>query len=170
MSDSALVSVLLYGHIISAMAFLGGAIAFAGAVGPTLARLQPEARRDLISNLFPRFARLMLTFAALLAVFGVALVFAIASANPSQLSLTDPWGLRVAIGGTLGLVVVLDAFLVVGPAVKGMARIAQETPVGATAAPTPKFLALQRRVAAGSGFSILLMFAAVGFMVAAAGI
>ncbi len=170
MGDSVLVSVLLYGHIASAMAFFGGAVAFAFGVGPSLVKMMPTSRRDVMVNLFHNFANMMLVFAALLAVFGAALVYTMTNGDLSRLNPSDPWGLRIAIGATIGLAVELEAFLLIAPSVKGMAKIAREMPADGSSPPPARFLQLQSRVVHASVISPFLMLAAVGFMVSAAGL
>lgn len=170
MGDSLLILVLTYGHITSAMAFLGGALAFAFAVGPVLPRMQPAARRDLVVHLFPRFANIMIVYVALLAVFGALLVGALTNGDPSRLQLSDPWGLRVTIGGLLGALVVLDAVLFIAPSIKAMARVAEQLPPDGLTIPPREFRRLQGRVRASSMVSLVLMLAAIGFMVSAAGL
>lgn len=170
MGDSILVSVLLFGHIASAMAFFGGAVLFTFAVGPSLGKMAPTTRRDVAANLFRPFANLMGIFAVLVIVFGVSLVFAITQGDLSQLNPTTPWGLRITIGGGIGVAVMIESFAIIIPSVRTLGRLAQEMPSDGSSPPPPLFMKLQARVAHTALIGPFLMLAAIGFMVSAAGL
>jgi hypothetical protein len=168
MSDSAIVMVLLYGHIVSAVGVLGGSLLFAFAIGPVLPRLTPATRGELIVKLLPRVANVITVFGGLLALFGVALAFAITDGDLSQLSTTTGWGLRISIGVVLGLIALIVAMGVIHPAVMEMGRIQAAQPPDASGPPPARFVRLMNRLRAGSILAQITMLGAIAFMVAAA--
>jgi hypothetical protein len=168
MSDSVLVQVLLYGHIVSAIGMLGSALLFTFAIGPVLGRLTPPTRAELIVKLLPRVARTITGFGALLAIFGVALAYEITGGDFSQFSFSEDWGARISVGVFLGVVGLVLAVGVIHPTVIELARVQAAAPPDATGPPPPRFRALMLRLRVTSLFTQLLMLSAIVFMVASA--
>lgn len=168
MTDSALVQVLLYGHIVAAMGTLGGSLLFAFAIGPLLPRLTPATRAEVVVKVLPRIAAVIGGFGGLVALFGVALALAITGGDLSQFSNANPWGQRISVGIVFGLAALLVAYLWITPAVRELARIQAGLPADGSARPPPRFLVLMQRVQIGAVLSEITMLAAIAFMVAAA--
>lgn len=168
MGDSALVSVLLYGHIVSAIGLLGGSLLFAFAIGPTLPKLTPAARAEVVVKLLPRVTSVLLGFSGLLSVFGIALAYVMTGGDLSRFSSSTPWGLRISIGIVLGFAALLIAILLIRPSVNELARLQSSAPTDQP--PPPRLRTVLRRVQVGALVSELVMLVTVGFMVAAAGV
>ena len=168
MSDSALVQILLYGHIVSAIGLLGGSLLFGFAIGPMLPRLTPSTRAEIIVKVLPRVSRVIGGFGALLSIFGIALAYEITGGDFSQFASSNPWGARISVGIFLGLIALILAYGVIEPSVREMSRIQAALPADAAGPPPPRFRALMTRVRMGSLLAQIVMLATVAFMVASA--
>ncbi|MCI4340006.1 MAG: hypothetical protein L3K06_03520 [Thermoplasmata archaeon] len=168
MSDSTLIQVLLYGHIVSAIGLLGGALLFTFAIGPVLPRLSPATRGEIIVKLLPRIAQVLSGFGVLLTLFGIALAYEITGGDFSQFSSSNPWGARISVGIFLGLIAVILALGVIQPTVSEMGRIQAAVPADAQGPPPARFMALMGRLKVTSLTAQIIMLATIVFMVASA--
>ena len=134
-------------------------------IGPTIGKLSPTARSELIIKLFPGFLRYVSVFALMTVIFGLALVLDIGNGNMSVFSLSTSFGLYISIGATLALITMVLAFAVVVPSARKVLRLTQEM-VNNSTPPTPELHKVSSRMRIGSAVALVLLILVLVFMVA----
>jgi hypothetical protein len=121
------ITVLAYLHIISAMAWFGGAVVFLSVIAPGLRSLSPMAGMEFLSKVGPKATRFFIGTSTATIVFGLGLLA----------SFPDILGTGLYIGIALGLIAYLDAMLVAVPSLRKADHLAKEILVSGKAGPPP---------------------------------
>ena len=162
-----IIALLTWLHIISIVSWLGSAIILTSVVQPSMARFSPQTRGEMTLTFLPRMARFIQISATLALVFGILLALSINSNSPSLLSLNNPWGLRITIGATLGLIVYIMVFASLTPTVKRLGAVIKQMQANPQQPPPAELGALQKKIRIGGPTAVLLLSLAMAFMVAA---
>lgn len=112
-------------HVLAGAAWLGEVIVIVFVLVPSALRMQPAARRDFVSRVFPRIFQLASVLAFTTLVAGAALNYLITGWQNLGPYFSSPRGTFIAIGGALGLVLALFHFFVehrIEPGVKVIAK------------------------------------------------
>jgi uncharacterized membrane protein len=162
-------AVLAWLHILGAVGWLGTAMLFGIILGPTLAKLSPPARSELVIKLFPRFLPYLQGFLSLTLVMGVALALVVAQGDFSVFSPTNPFGLYISVGAGLALVTVIVAMGIVVPSARKvleMTKALAEKP----GPPPGELMRASNKMKTGATAALILLFIVLAFMVAAANV
>ena len=160
MVDSSVLAVLFYGHILSAMGWLGGGLFTTFVVGPGLQTLTPASRLEFTAKVIPKVLKFVTYSAFATMGFGVLLY---------GYSLSDPtfsasWSLYTGVG--LALVVAAIAFSITIPSFRKMSKIAQGMVSGTTQGPPPpEMQVLAKRAKAGALIGTVILMAVLAMMI-----
>ena len=169
MTTPLLVDIVTYAHILSAMAWLGGALLFLLVIGPVLPRLSAIGRRDVIVSVLPRLTRYMTIAGGLTILFGFALAGVVVYQGMDSFDPGQTWGLAITIGAILALVAALEGGLIVGRNVAKLVKLSGGTPSEAGSDPPADAAPLVRRIQQSAVVTVALLLTALGAMVVAAG-
>jgi uncharacterized membrane protein len=163
---TALLIVLEYGHIISAMGWLGGGILTTFVLGPNVGKLPPPASLQFNAKVLPkliRFVQMMvgstLLFGLLLYYFYVGGDFASFMATTEGMTLTAGIALAL-VAGVIGLGVTIPAF-------NKVSRIANEMLESGSQTPPPELKKYGTRARRGALTALVLLLIVLAAMVAA---
>ncbi|HEY4823348.1 MAG TPA: hypothetical protein VIH83_06670 [Candidatus Bathyarchaeia archaeon] len=159
-------AVLAWLHILAAIGWMGTAMFLVMVLTPSMRRLSPSSRRDLILKLFPRFIRYVTVFATLTLVAGILLAFAYAGSNLESLSPTTRWGFMITVGASLALVAYA---LALGLGLRSARKIVKilNTQQDPQRTPPPEIMKLQVRMRLTATTVMILLMLSLVFMVAA---
>ncbi len=160
-------AVVAWLHILGAVGWLGTAMLFGIVLGPTLAKLSPSARSELVIKLFPRFLPYLQGFASFTLLMGVALALVVAQGDYSIYAPTHPFGLYISVGAGLSLVSLIVALGVVVPSARkvlAMTKGLAEKP----GAPPNELMKASMRMKSGATVVLIVLLIVLAFMVAAA--
>ena len=101
-------------HILSAIAWLGGAMVFAFVIGPSLELLAPGSRADFLIHVTPRLVRFFQIVAGTTVVFGVLLLYNLG--GPGLLDPSTTYGLLLNVAVALAVIAFVVSEALVGPA------------------------------------------------------
>jgi len=158
--DSSILTVLFYGHILSAMGWLGGGLFTTFVVGPGLQTLSPSSRLEFIARVIPKVLRFVIYSAVGTMGFGVLLY----AYSLTDSSFSPSWALYTGVG--LALIVAAIAFSITIPSFRRMSKIAQSIVSGETQGPPPpEMQVLARRAGMGALVGTAILLAVLGMMV-----
>lgn len=161
-----LTTIWAYGHILSAMAWLGGGILFSFFVGGKLRLLSPPSLREFLIKILPGVLRFFQAVAGATVLFGLLLVANMADGNYAQFSHPTGWALAVVLGMIVALIAFVVSEFVAVPAFRKLVRLAQSVPEGGSGMP-PEFPRAAQRAGATGLLTVILLLITLGFMVAA---
>jgi uncharacterized membrane protein len=160
--------VLLFAHIGTVVLWMGASVLYVSVLGPSIAKLTPSSRADLVKAIGTRYERYLVRNATIAIAAGLILYAYITqvSSGLAPSSSGMPWILVGIIFGLsayiIGIAVVLRANRAL---MKMMGQSASQT---GPSTPSTEMTRLQRRVAMGSGIQALLLFIALLSMVVGA--
>lgn len=161
--DQAVISVLAFLHILSAIGWLGAAIFFLSVLGPTMRTLTPGSSLEFFVKVGSRQIRFFAGAATLTIVFGVSLLFAYFGTNYAL------WPTALDVGFTLGLIAYVETMVFTLPHFRKAHRMAQQMASNPQPGPPPaEFLNSMRKGQIGATFSTLVILVAAGLMVVTA--
>jgi putative copper export protein len=150
------ITILAYLHIISAMAWFGGAIVFLSVVAPGLRSLSTTASLEFLSKVGPKATRFFIGASSATIVFGLGLLAAF----------PDVLGTGLYIGIAIGLIAYLDAMLVAVPSLRKADHLAKEVLAsGQAGPPPPEFVRVLKRGGTGVATVVGLLVITLMFMV-----
>jgi uncharacterized membrane protein len=152
------ITVLAFLHILSGMAWLGGAVLFASVVAPGLRKVSPPARLEFLAKVGPTANRFFVGVATSTIVFGLALLFSFFGSDYSL------WPSSIIVGFSLGFIAYLTGMVVTVPTLSKAFKLAKDAL--AMGAPSPQLAVLMKRSGISSGLTAILLVMAVVFMVA----
>ena len=154
-------------HIFAAIGWMGTAMFLVMVLTPSMLGLSPSSRKELVLRLFPRFIRYVTVFATLAIVAGIGLTFGIASDSLASLSPTNPWGFRVTVGASLALIAYIVGLGIGVRSARKIVRLLGSVGESSQQGPQAEVVHLQRRMRLSATSVIILLIAALVFMVAA---
>ena len=161
--------VLLFVHVGTVVLWMGASILYVSVLGPSIKRLSPSSRADLIKAIGSAYERYNLRNATIAIVAGLILYAYVTGrivSVSSNVMLGDsgmPW---ILAGILFGLAAYILGIAVVMRANRGLMRQMGAAPAGS--APSAEMMSLQRRVAMGSGLQALFLVLALLFMIVGA--
>ncbi len=151
---NSVVTIFAYFHIISAMAWLGGAILFVSTVGPVSRRLSRGAQLEFLATFIPRGTRYFVGAATSAIVFGIALFLTIPDFSPYLY---------------IGMATALITYLLILSELPDFAKIGRIAAELAKAVPPPElpaeFRKAQKRTIVTTAATVVLLAVTLGFMV-----
>ncbi len=150
----ALVTVIAFFHIISAMGWLGGGILFTSALAPGVRRLSPAASIEFFAVVVPRLTRYFFMVVFSTVIFGPLLFLTIPDESPLIYG-------GIATGLTAFLLVLSEV-----PRFRRIVRMAQGMMKSGQSGPPPaEYLKEVRRVGISTVVTVLLLVVTLMFMV-----
>jgi uncharacterized membrane protein len=163
MTDAGITVLLFYGHILSAIAWLGSGILTTFVVGPGARSMSPAAGLEFNAKVMPRILRFIQAAIGSTFLFGVLLFFYLGVDAASS-------GARVLDGGiVVALVTAALVFSVTVPSFRKVIRMSQERIAsGVQGPPPPDMMKYGRRARMGSMAAVALLLVVVLLMVTSA--
>jgi hypothetical protein len=124
-----IVQVLAFGHVLSAVGWLGGMLT-AFALGPNLRKMSQAASLEFNAKVLPNLERFVQASIGSTILFGLLLLYAVSNGDMSYFSSTPGQG--VSVGLVLGLVTAMVAWGVTIPSFKKVSRAAAGSLEGAS--------------------------------------
>ncbi len=166
MADPFTLTVLEYGHIISAIGWLGGGLLITFVLGPGLQTVSPPARLEFLAKVMPRILNYIVGMIAGTILFGLLLLYFFIGGDFSMLSPSTTFGTALSAGIGLAVITVIIAVtMVVIPTRRIMAIAQQVLKSGET--PPPELMKLSKRARMGSVMGAVLLLVVVVLMVSA---
>lgn len=107
-----LLNVVRWVHVISGISWVGEVITINFVLVPVVIKLSKEERGVFVRNVFPRIFRLASVLAGTAVVSGAIMNYLLTGWKNLDVVLSSRWGLSIAIGGALGLLLALFHFFV----------------------------------------------------------
>jgi len=158
--------ILAYGHILSAMGWLGGGILNAFVIGPSLRSVTSSASLEFNVKVLPQIIRFVQVMIGTTFIFGILLYYFDFSGSFSTLSSTMQ-GMELDFGIVLALVTAVIVWSVTIPSFKKISKIANDLLKGGQHTPPPEFAKYGKRAMIGSLVGIVLLLVVLAMMVAA---
>jgi uncharacterized membrane protein len=155
-----------YGHILSAMGWLGGGILTTFVLGPNVGKLPPPAALAFNAKVLPRAIRFVQMMVASTLLFGVLLLYAWTDGNMAYLT-TTTGGMTLSAGISLALVAAVIAAGVTIPAFNKISKIANQMLEGGLQAPPPELKKYGTRARRGALLALVLLLVVLAAMVSA---
>jgi uncharacterized membrane protein len=159
-----LIDVFGYGHVLSAIGWLGGGILTAFVLGPNLRKLTPPAALEFNAKVLPKVVSFIQGAIGSTLVFGLLLVYFFNDGDLSWLTNTTQ-GYEISAGMALALVTAGFAMGFVLPSFKKLATMAKEA-LDSGQAPPPDMMKYAKRARLGSITGVVLLLVVLGAMVA----
>jgi len=166
MASALVVGILAWLHILSAIGWLGSDIVLLIGMEPRLGKLSAAARDEFTTTVSPRINKMEMFFASATILFGLLFLYEFTGGDLSLISPSTQWGLAIMAGATLGFVAFLLEAFVDYPAEKMIIEIVRDMRAN-NRAPPPELSKYHERSEMVEIAVIILLFAAVTFMVAA---
>jgi uncharacterized membrane protein len=167
LSDPLVFTILEYGHIISAIGWLGGSLLTGLIIGPGLQTLTAPSRLEFIAKLIPKIVRYVRGMIVGTFLFGLLLLYYWVGGDFSMLSPSTGFGAALSAGIGIALIAAVLAFTVVLPSFGKMASIAAEVLKSGGQPPPPEMMKYATRARVSSMVGLVLLLLAVVMMVAA---
>jgi uncharacterized membrane protein len=164
-ASTALIVILAYGHIISAMGWLGGGILTSFVLAPNLGRLSAPARLEFNAKVLPRIVRFIALTVVSTFVFGLLLLYFVFLEGDFSFLTTTNQGLVLMTGIGLALLAALVAVTVTFPSFRKVSQIASRLLETSGQAPPPELMAYAKSARTGSVVMFILLLAVMGTMV-----
>ncbi|MCL4355547.1 MAG: hypothetical protein JRM79_05010 [Nitrososphaerota archaeon] len=164
---SLIVTALAFLHVFSAIGYLGSALTFGLVIGPRLPKLSPTTSNEFFAKVGPAFVRFTEIFSWMTIIFGLVFLYAITGGNLSLVFPSSSWGLSMSAGMVSALAAFLIGIVWVTRSAKRLVKHAQALLL-APGQPPQEMLKLARTLKISSTIGLLLLIAAVVFMVVAA--
>jgi uncharacterized membrane protein len=166
MASAALLSLLAYGHILSAMGWLGGGILTAFVLGPNLRKLPPAASLEFNAKVLSPIVSFVQIMVVTTFVFGLLLLDAFYDGNFSPL-MKSSQGMELMAGVALALAAAAVAFSFTFPSFKRVVKIARGMLQAGPQPPPPELMKYAKRARVGSMVGLLLLLVVLATMVSA---
>ena len=161
-----LTALLAYGHVLSAVAWLGGDLFFGSLFASKLGRLSPETSRDFFLLFVPGVSRFFQVVSGTTIVFGLLLLYNMTHGDLSQLGFSTGWGAEITLGMATALVAFVLGEVLMVPAASKVVALQRKSPATG-APPSPEFRRTLRTLSLGGGLSMALLLVTLAFMVGA---
>jgi len=156
--------IFAFGHVLSAMGWLGGGMFTTFALGPNLRKMSQGAAVEFNAKVLPNLMRFVQASIGLTLLFGILLVYAVSNGDMSYFSTTP--GEEVSVGIVLALVTAIIAFSVTLPSFKKVSKAAASALQGSQGPPV-EMMAYAKRARLGSMIGVILLLITLAMMVAA---
>jgi len=154
-----IIDILGYGHVLSAIGWLGGGLLTTFVLGPSLRSLSPSAGLEFNARILPKIIRFVNVAVGLTLVFGIGLFFAVSD------QLTSTQSDEIFAGAALALVTAAVAFAVTIPSFRKVIRFASEA-LQSGQPPSPEMMESAARARQGAIISVILLLVVLVTMIA----
>jgi len=154
---------------------MGASILYVSVLGPSITKLAPSSRADLLKAIGSRYERYLVSNATIALAAGLIL-YAYVSGDivkvSSSIALSSSGMSWIMIGIIFGLIAYTIGIAIVIRANRGLMKLIAQTPAEQPSSATPPraLVSLQRRVVMGSGLQALFLLIALLCMVVGANI
>jgi uncharacterized membrane protein len=159
MFDQFITDILAYGHVLSAMGWLGGGIIVTFVVGPNVSSLTPGAGLEFFAKILPKILRFFQVTVVSTLLFGVLLFLQVGN------GMTTTQFDEIAVGVVIAIVTGIIAFAETIPSFRKVSKIANEA-IQNKQPPSPDIAKYGRRARIGSLVGVLLLLCVLGMMIA----
>ena len=163
-----LITVLAYGHILSAVGWLGGALFLTFVLGPGLQKLSAPSRLEFLAKLIPKILRYLLGMIASTLVFGLLLLYFFIGGDFSMLSPSTTFGVTISTGIALALVAAAIGVGITIPSFNKAVAIAEGLLKSGQQPPPPELMKYSKRARMGSVAAVILLLVVLVMMVSSA--
>jgi uncharacterized membrane protein len=160
-----LIDILGYGHVLSAIGWLGGGILTTFVLGPNVRKLTPGASLEFNAKVLPRIVRFVEMMIVSTFGFGLLLLYFIQDGDFSWLSSTTQ-GYEISTGIVLALTTAAVVFSVTVPSFRKVSKLAESILHGEQKSPPPEMMKYGKRARTGSLVAITLLLLVLSMMVA----
>ncbi len=167
MADPVLVTILAYGHILSAIGWLGGGLLTAFVLGPGLQKVSAPSRLEFMARVMPKIIRYILGMVAGTLLFGLLLLYFRVNGDFSALSQATPFGIAMSGGMTLAVIAAIVVVTFTVPSFRRVIAIADQVLKSGQQAPPPELMKYSRRARMGSVAAVALLLLVLVLMVSA---
>ncbi len=136
-------------------------------IGPSLAKLSPQARGEFMARVMPKYLRYFEFFSGMTILFGVITADVLLNGDFSSISFSTPFGLYITTGAILALIVFAVSFSVVVPVTRKIIRIS-ESMIKTPGPPPPELMVLLKRQRVITTANLMIMILVTILMVAGA--
>ena len=165
MPSQLLIDIFGYGHVLSAMAWLGGGILITFVIGPNVRKLSPGASLEFNVKVLPKILRFVEVMIGSTFVFGLLLLYFFNDGDFTWLSTTSQ-GYEISIGMIVALTTAVIVFAVTVPSFRKVIKISGDVLRGGQQAPPPEMMKYGRRAKQGSLIGVALLLVVLAMMVA----
>lgn len=166
MADQLLIAILAYGHVLSAMGWLGGGILTTFVLGPNVRKMAPTASLEFNSKVLPKILRFVQVMIGTTFLFGLLLLYFFYDGDLSLLTKSSQ-GLEITAGIVVALIAAAVVWSVTVPSFRKVIQIAGSVLQGGQQAPPPEMMKYGKRARQGSLVGILLLLVVLATMIAA---
>ena len=163
---SLLLFILAYGHILSAIGWLGGGILTAFVLGPNVRMLAPAASLEFNVKVLPKVARFVQSMIVSTFLFGVLLLYFYFDGDFSLL-VTTSQGWELTVGMLLALVTAGIVWTVTLPSFRKVSKVAGALLGEGKQPPYPELAKYATRARKASLVAIALLLVVLALMIAA---
>lgn len=167
MADPLLVAILAYGHILSAIGWLGGGLLTAFVLGPGLQKVSAPSRLEFMAKVMPKIIRYILGMIAGTLIFGLLLLYFLINGDFSALSPATPFGVAISAGMTVAVITAIVAVTVTVPSFRRVIAIADQILKSGQQPPPPELMKYSKRARMGSIAGVVLLLLVLVLMVSA---
>lgn len=159
MADQLLIDILAYGHVLSAVAWLGGGILTAFVLGPSVRMLSPAAGLEFNAKVLPKIVRFVQAAIGSTLLFGVLLFYVVGD------ELTPTQSYEIYAGVALALATAVVVFAVTLPSFRKVITMANTALQGGQP-PSPEMMKYGKRARQGSLVGAGLLLIVLALMIA----
>jgi uncharacterized membrane protein len=161
--SAALLTVLGYGHVLSAIMWLGSGLLTGFVIGPSLRGLSPPTSLEFNAKVIPKITGFIRMAAISTYVFGILLLYFFQDGDMSWL-MNSTQGYIISGGVLLALVAGIIGFGVAIPAFNKVARLSGEAIAGGKP-PAPEMMNYAKRARMSSILAVLILLVVLAMMV-----
>lgn len=159
-------TIVAYGHILSAIGWLGASLLTGFIIGPGLQKLSPPARLEFVAKLIPKILRYVAGMIAGTFVFGILPLYFFTGRDFSMMSPSTTFGAAISAGVAIALITAVLAFAFIFPSFRKMASISEQV-LKSGGQPPPEMAKFANRARVGSLVGALLLLLVLVMMVTA---
>jgi uncharacterized membrane protein len=161
--SAVLLTVLGYGHVLSAVMWLGAGLLTGFVIGPSLRKMSPPASLEFNAKVLPRITSFVRMAVASTFVFGILLLYFFQDGDMSWL-MNSTQGYVISAGVLLAVVTAVLAFGFTIPAFAKVSKLSAEA-LQSGKPPAPEMMGAGRRAATGSMVGVFLLLIVLAMMV-----
>ena len=163
MPSAVLITVLGYGHVLSAIMWLGGGLLTGFVIGPSLRSMSPPASLEFNAKVLPKIVGFVRMAGVSTYAFGVHLLSFFLDGDLSWL-MNSTQGFFISTGVLLALVAGIVGFGYVIPAFNRVSKLSSEA-LQAGKPPAPEMMSYGKRARTGSLATVFLLLVVLAMMV-----
>jgi uncharacterized membrane protein len=160
MASQILIEVLGYGHVLSAIGWLGGGILTTFVLGPGVRNLSQGAALEFNAKVLPRILSFVQAAIGSTLVFGLLLLYFVSD------SLTTTQSYEIYAGAGIALVTAAVVWTITVPSFKKVVKISDSVLKGERPAPPPEMMKYGKRARLSSLVGVSLLLISLSMMIA----